>query len=296
MALERISETVVAATNGRPRLASSSACLVHVYPVGPGLGSRHALDNSNLMIGRGHDCHICLNDKSVSRHHSLVQRERASYFVIDMGSTNGTYVNDISVSKSILEDGDHFRVGCYIFRFLAGDNVETQYYEEIHRLTIIDSLTGAHNKRYLLEYLDRELTRSIRHQRPLALIMLDIDHFKAINDQFGHLAGDMVLHEMADCVRAGIRKEEFLARYGGEEFALVLPEETEDGAVQAAERIRERVASQSLQVEGGSLQVTISLGVACSHGSEVLTPSELIRRADEKLYLAKHAGRNCVRC
>jgi two-component system cell cycle response regulator len=296
MTLERVTETEVAARNGHPKLASSPACLVHIYPVGPGLGSRHALTNSNLMIGRGNDCHVCLEDKSVSRHHCLVQREREGYFVTDLGSTNGTFINDLPVAENILENGDHLRVGCYLFRFLAGNNVETQYYEEIHRLTIIDSLTGVHNKRYLLEYLDRELTRSVRHRRPVALIMLDIDHFKTINDQFGHLAGDLVLHGIAACVRDSIRKEELLARYGGEEFALVLPEESQDGAVLAAERIRGLVAHLSLQIEDKSLQVTISLGVACSRGNESLTPMELIRRADEKLYLAKREGRNCVRC
>jgi two-component system, cell cycle response regulator len=214
---------------------------------------------------------------------------------MDLGSTNGTFVNDVCISKSGLKDGDYLRFGCCIFRFLSGDNVESQYYEEIHRLTIIDALTGAHNKRYLLEYLDRELMRSIRHRHPLSLIMLDIDWFKSINDQFGHLAGDFILREMAACIRAGIRQEEFFARYGGEEFALVLPEETQEGAVKAAERVRERVAHHSFQFEGRSLRVTISLGVACSRGDEPLAPMELIRRADENLYLAKYAGRNCVK-
>ena len=214
---------------------------------------------------------------------------------MDLGSKNGTFINDIPISKTVLADGNYLRVGCCIFRFLSGDNVESQYYEEIHRLTIVDALTGAHNKRYLLEYLDRELTRSIRHQRPLALVMLDIDRFKAINDQFGHLAGDLVLREMAGCVRESIRKEECFARYGGEEFALVLPEAAQEGAVQAAERIRQKVADHPFEFDGTPLQATVSLGVACSQGDEYLTCTALIRRADDNLYLAKHAGRNCVR-
>jgi diguanylate cyclase (GGDEF)-like protein len=293
--LERITETEVAAANGRPKPSSSSAYLVHIYPAGPGLGSRYGLGGADLLIGRDPDCHISLRDKSVSRHHARLQREREGFFAMDLGSKNGTFINDLPISKTVLADGNYLRVGCCIFRFLAGDNVESQYYEEIHRLTIVDALTGAHNKRYLLEYLDRELTRSIRHQRPLALIMLDIDRFKSINDQFGHLAGDLVLHEMAGCVRASIRKEECFARYGGEEFALVLPEATQQGAVQAAERIRQLVADHPFQFEGSPLQATVSLGVACSPGDEYLTSTELIRRADEKLYVAKHAGRNCVR-
>jgi two-component system cell cycle response regulator len=293
--LERLTETQVATPNAYPSRGNSSAYLVHLYPTGPGLGSRHGLNGADLLVGRDQDCHICLHDKSVSRHHARIQREHDGYFAIDLGSKNGTYVNDVPVSKSALEDGDYLRLGCSIFRFLAGDNVESQYYEEIHRLTIVDALTGAYNKRYLLEYLDRELLRAIRHQRPMALIMLDIDHFKSINDQFGHLAGDLALREMAGCIRESIRQEEFFARYGGEEFVLVLPEETLEGAARAAERLRERVAAHSFLLDGQPHPITISLGVACRQESEGLTPLELIERADEKLYLAKQAGRNCVK-
>src|SRR5947208_12516043 len=107
-----------------------------------------------------------------------------------------------------LKDGDYLRVGNWIFRYLTGGNVEAEYHEEIYRLTIIDALTGIHNKRYLLEFLDRELSRSARHHRPLALLLFDLDLFKAVNDEIGHLGGDFTLRELAGCLKNAIRKEE----------------------------------------------------------------------------------------
>jgi diguanylate cyclase (GGDEF)-like protein len=294
--LQKITETEeVAHQKHGSSGASATAYLVHIYPHGPGFGSRHGLGNTDLMIGRDEDCHICVKDKSVSRQHARIQRETEGFFVLDLGSTNGTHVNDIPAFKTLLQDGDYLRVGCSIFRFLAGDNVETEYYEEIHRLTIIDALTGSHNKRFLLEFLDQEIKRSNRYGRPLALTLFDIDRFKTLNDQFGHLAGDFVLRELGALVRGNIRKEELFARYGGEEFALVMPETSQDGAIRAAERHRQAVADHPFEFEGRPLQVTISSGVTATPGNESLTPTDFIRQADEKLYLAKEAGRNCVK-
>jgi diguanylate cyclase (GGDEF)-like protein len=185
-------------------------------------------------------------------------------------------------------------VGNCIYRFLAGGNVEAEYHEEIYRLTIVDGLTEIHNKRYLMEFLDRELARSIRHHRPLALILFDLDHFKNVNDELGHLAGDYTLRELAACVKASVRREELFARYGGEEFAIVLPESSREGACVAAERIRALVENHPFEYEGKNYPVTISLGVGLTTGETPLSSQELIRLADEKMYQAKNEGRNQV--
>ena len=182
-----------------------------------------------VVLGRGNDCDIRINDHSVSRRHARIQPGADGYYAVDLQSTNGTFVNDVPASICKLKDGDYLRVGNCIYRFLAGGNVEAEYHEEIYRLTIIDALTDIHNKRYLLEFLDRELSRSARYARPLALIMFDIDRFKAINDELGHLGGDFTLRELAACVKGSVRKEELFARYGGEEFAIVLPETNLEG-------------------------------------------------------------------
>jgi diguanylate cyclase (GGDEF)-like protein len=259
-----------------------------------GMGSRYPLGDVPLVIGRGNDSDIRINDNSVSRRHARIQPGTDGFYAIDLQSTNGTFVNNTPASMYKLNDGDYLRVGNCIYRFLAGGNVEADYHEEIYRLTIIDGLTEIHNKRYLLEFLDRELARSERYRRPLAILLFDIDHFKGVNDQMGHLGGDFTLRELALRVKSGIRKEELFARYGGEEFAVVLPETTREGAIQIAERIRTLVEAEPFVYEKHNYSLTISIGVATTDGEEPLTPAELLRRADERLYQAKRDGRNRV--
>jgi diguanylate cyclase (GGDEF)-like protein len=256
------------------------------------MGSRITLKDQSVVFGRDRDCDVQLEDHSVSRHHARVQPGPDGYYVVDMRSTNGTFVNDQPTSLVRLKDGDYLRVGNAIFRYLGGGNVESEYHEEIYRLTIIDGLTGIHNKRYLLEFLDRELARSARHRRPLALVLFDLDHFKAINDQLGHLGGDYALRELVSCVRKAIRKEELFARYGGEEFAIVLPETNVEGAIQVGERVRQLVEEYPFRYEDQPFKVTISLGAFTTQGDPNLSPVDLIRLADQNLYLAKDAGRN----
>jgi diguanylate cyclase (GGDEF)-like protein len=293
--MEKATETWV---TGPDRLVSTTrrdACVVHIYPTGPGMGTRYPLTDTPVVLGRGNDCDIRINDHSVSRRHARIQPGADGYYAVDLQSTNGTYVNDVPASICKLKDGDYLRVGNCIYRYLAGGNVEAEYHEEIYRLTIIDALTDIHNKRYLLEFLDREIARSARYCRPLALILFDLDRFKTVNDELGHLGGDFTLREVAACVKGSIRKEELFARYGGEEFAIVLPETSLEGAQAVAERLRVLVEQHSFQYEGKSYPVTISLGVATTAGDQSMTPHELIRQADEKLYQAKNDGRNCVR-
>jgi diguanylate cyclase (GGDEF)-like protein len=271
------------------------ALLVHIYPTGPEMGQRYVLGADPLIVGRGDGCDIRINDHSVSRRHATVRACEAGWAVTDLGSTNGTFLNDVPVTASVLRDGDYLRVGNCIYRFLAGGNVEADYHEEIYRLTIIDGLTDVHNKRYLLEFLDRELARSERYRRPLALVLFDIDHFKRINDDLGHLAGDAVLRELAGRIKGQVRKEELLARYGGEEFAVVLPETPVADAVAFAERVRAAVVARLFEYDGRAFSVTVSLGVAGTMGQATSGPQELIARADKALYRAKDEGRGCVR-
>lgn len=293
--MEKATETWV---TGPDRLVSATrrdACVVHIYPTGPGMGTRYPLTDTPVVLGRGNDCDIRINDHSVSRRHARIQPGADGYYAVDLQSTNGTFVNDVPASICKLKDGDYLRVGNCIYRYLAGGNVEAEYHEEIYRLTIIDALTDIHNKRYLMEFLDREISRSARYSRPLSLLLFDIDRFKAVNDDLGHLGGDFTLREVAACVKGSIRKEELFARYGGEEFAIVLPETNRDGAITVAERLRSAIDQHRFQYEGKTYPVTISIGVSTTSGDETMTATELIRQSDEKLFQAKNAGRNCVR-
>src|SRR5262249_42573312 len=262
--MERLLDTWVTAPQRPVSATCRGACLVNIYPTGPNMGCRHTLEDKPIVLGRAEDCEIRVDDHSVSRHHARIEPRPEGYFAVDLKSTKGTFVNDAPISLSRLADGDYLRVGNAIFRFLAGGNVEAEYHEEIYRLTIIDALTGIHNKRYLFEGLDRELIRSTRHCRPLAFLLLDVDCFKGINDEMGHLAGDFTLREIAGCLRGEVRQEDLFARYGGDEFGLVLVEATLPGAVEVAERMRIQIESHAFRYEGSSYRVTISLGVAAT--------------------------------
>jgi diguanylate cyclase (GGDEF)-like protein len=271
------------------------ACLVHIYPTGANMGRRYPLGATALVIGRGDDCGLRIQDSSVSRRHAQVEPGDDGYAVGDFGSTNGTFVNDQPVTaKRKLNDGDYVRVGNCMFRYLAGGNVEAHYHEEIYRLTIIDALTETYNVRYFNEFLERETTRSARHERPLSLLMFDIDRFKSLNDTHGHLCGDFVLRELSRRVREAVRKEDLFARYGGEEFACVLVETLEHQAVEVAERVRAVIADAPFAFEQLSLHLTVSVGVACTVGKGPLTSLQLVELADAKLYQAKNEGRNRV--
>src|SRR5262245_22058305 len=178
-------ETWVTAPKRPVASGGKAACLVHIYPTGPSMGARYALTDAPLLLGRGDDCDIRISDHSVSRRHARIEPGSEGFLVADLDSTNGTFVNDRPTERARLHDGDYLLVGNCSYRFLTGGNVEAEYHEEICRLTIIDALTQVHNQRYLMEFLDRELVRSSRHGRPLALALMDIDWFKQVNDDLG---------------------------------------------------------------------------------------------------------------
>jgi diguanylate cyclase (GGDEF)-like protein len=286
-------KTVVTAINRiEKRAPTKDACLVIIY--GSDLGRKFNLDAETLVLGRSSKSDIQIDQESVSRSHSKITNTGKSIRIRDLGSTNGTYVNDEPVEEQALSDGDIIKVGRTIFKFLSGGNIEHAYHEEIYRLTTIDGLTEIYNKRYFLESIEREIARSNRYRRDMALVMFDLDHFKVINDKFGHLAGDHVLRSLSATVKSKIRREDLFARYGGEEFAIVLPEIDGYNAHQFAEKIRRIVEATEFRFEDQKIDVTISMGVA-TLDAEVSDAAALIKRADDRLYEAKAAGRNCVK-
>mgnify|MGYP002351415771 CR=1 FL=1 len=269
------------------------ACLVVIY--GALLGQRFQIPDGDgvLTIGRDAGQSIVLREDAVSRSHAHLHYGPAGVVLEDLGSTNGSYVNDHPVAEHQLEHGDLVKLGSTIFKFLDAGNLESAYFEEIHRMFIIDGLTEAYNRRYLMEAMDRDFSRARRYSRPLSLLMIDIDFFKRINDEYGHLTGDHVLRELSAIVRRRVRREEVFARYGGEEFALLLPETPLPAAKLYAEQLRSLVADHRFVFEGRELQVTISLGAA-EWQVEMKTPFDLVAAADRKLYDAKAGGRNRV--
>jgi diguanylate cyclase (GGDEF)-like protein len=165
---------------------------------------------------------------------------------------------------------------------------------ELQRLTQIDPLTEVANRRHLSERLEEEYLRSRRYDRPMSIGMLDIDHFKKLNDTYGHPAGDYALVQVSNIIKQTLRRHDFVARYGGEEFVMLLPETPVDRALLAFERVRVNIEQAKLMFEGQEIHVTVSLGIASFPHNLLTKAQDLITLADTALYDAKRSGRNRV--
>jgi two-component system cell cycle response regulator len=274
-------------------LRGGNDCIVIIYSSDARqFGKRYVLERDLLTLGRGQENVVVLDNDSVSRRHCRIEKRNSAWYIVDLDSTNGTYANDELVKEYQLRRGDQVKVGDTIFKFLSGSDLEAQYHETIYNMTIVDGLTQVHNKRYLLESLEREIPRGRRHGRPLSVLMFDIDFFKKINDTFGHLAGDYVLKEMATLVKKRLRPDDIFARYGGEEFSALLPETPLDGAGAIAEDLRKRVQEKLFVFEGETIAVSVSIG--CAELKIDMDSTGFLKAADEKLYEAKRGGRNRV--
>ncbi len=270
--------------------AAGPACLVVMY--GPGLGRRTALGRMTFTIGRSSENDIWIDQESVSRSHVRIVYRDGAHWIEDLGSTNGTQVNDVAVTAPLsLAHGMQIKVGSSILKFLSGDNLETSYHEEIYRVMTMDALTETWNRRYLTEALDREINRSVRYDRALSLVIFDIDHFKKINDTYGHLAGDAVLRQLANAIKSKLRQQDILARIGGEEFCVLLPEVPLEGARVIAEKLRAIVEQTRTRHDDQDIRCTISLGISAFDATND-TIDLLYKTADARLYEAKNGGRN----
>ncbi|AKU99379.1 FHA domain/GGDEF domain protein [Labilithrix luteola] len=271
--------------------SNDRACLVVIY--GPELGKRASLGSTVFEIGRSSRADLAIDQESISRHHARISWDGKSHVIYDLGSTNGTFVNDQSCKERALKDGDQVKLGRSILKYMAGDNIEANYHEEIYRLMTMDALTQTHNRRYFNEALEREYNRSLRYRRALSLILFDIDHFKKINDTYGHVAGDSVLRQLALVVKPRLRTQDVLARVGGEEFAVLLPEVDLVGARIAADKVRSLVEAARFLVDHKEFGCTVSVGVT-TFGDNVTSAGMLYELADQNLYAAKNGGRNRV--
>jgi diguanylate cyclase (GGDEF)-like protein len=171
---------------------------------------------------------------------------------------------------------------------------KARLFSETQRLAITDGLTGIYNRRHVLDLLEMEIERAQRYQRPLSTILFDIDHFKEVNDRFGHPAGDLVLCKLIELCRRSLRTNDSLGRYGGEEFLIIAPETNLQDALEIAERLRKQVEDLQIPTEKGVVNLTISLGAAAFSPGSKSTLEDLITRTDDALYTAKRLGRNSV--
>ena len=221
--------------------------------------------------------------------------EDAGYVVEDTQSANGTFVAGQRVERAVLRDGDLIQFGPQaVFRFSVADESQEQLLRQLYEASVTDALTGANNREHFDSQLRMELSYARRHNTDLVLVLFDVDHFKRVNDTYGHPIGDEVLIEIARAVRRLVRNEDVFARYGGEEFALILRGIDIGGARAAGERIRAQVEKLCIASERGPITVTISVGCASLATTGEPTTEALIQTADRRLYAAKHGGRNRV--
>jgi diguanylate cyclase (GGDEF)-like protein len=270
------------------------ACLTVL--TGSASGQLHKVVKGELLIGRSPTAAIKLEDDGISRNHARVRAETGKAWVEDLASRNGTFVNGQRISSPVeLRDGDKIQVGRgTVLRFGFQDELDESFHEHMVSSAMRDGLTKLFNKRYLMDRLDSELKFAQRHKTAVSLLMLDLDHFKKVNDTYGHLAGDAVLAHFANVLARAVRNEDVVARFGGEEIAIVLRSIADEQAIQMAERVRKLVEQSSVMFGDRELKITVSIGLACYPTVAAKTPDDLVEAADQALYRAKHGGRNRV--
>ncbi len=239
---------------------------------------------------------MVVEDAGVSRNHvEIVASSEGALMVRDLGSTNGSLLNGTALSAEpvALTDGDRIQVGtAVLLKFSYQDQLEESFQNHLYSSAVRDGLTEAYNKRYLAERMEQEFAYAGRHSVPLSIVVMDLDHFKAINDTHGHACGDYVLKTLAKAIGKSMRKEEVFARYGGEEFVVLLRETDLAKAGIFAARILKLVSGTPLEWEGKKFRVTVSLGVASTSHASFESVDALFKRADQLMYQAKRAGRN----
>jgi two-component system cell cycle response regulator len=264
---------------------------------GVNAGQVFALDGTEHVIGRGTEADLWVEDGGVSRRHARIScRSDGRFFIEDLGSTNGTFISGQRVELCEIKPGERIQLGpALMVRFAITDDAEEELQRRLYESSTRDALTRSYNRKYFMERLTAEVAYSRRHRVKLAVIILDLDDFKKINDTYGHLAGDMVLRLVAAQMQRLVRLEDLVARYGGEEFVILARHTGKTEAVRLAERIRESVAGLAIAVGDRSIHVTVSSGVASLPD---VTPdggiNDLLGLADARLYRAKAEGKNRV--
>jgi diguanylate cyclase (GGDEF)-like protein len=248
-----------------------------------------------LVIGRDPACDVVALDDSISRRHArLLPTGQGGVALEDLGSRNGTVVNGERITRRVLADGDRIMLGRTVMKFALQSPLEEDCQQRVYELSTRDGLTSLYNRRYFDERLQAELAFARRHGSLLGVLLLDLDHFKRLNDTHGHIAGDRALMEVGRAIGAQVRGEDMVARYGGEEFVVLVRDIAREGVVVLGERLRAAVESLRVPHEGRELTVTVSIGAIVIRPARTTTADELIAAADRLLYEAKSQGRNRV--
>lgn len=287
--------TIITDIPGVDEVVKKSKHAYIIFLSGPLIGKVHLIKDGSVIVGRAPDVDIPINDLGISRHHISLISEKNSVLVRDLGSTNGTFVNGKRITERELNDGDKIQISSStIIKFAYQDQVEDIFHNELYKMATIDPLTGAYNKRFFTNRLKEEFSYALRKNIPLTLIMMDLDMFKKVNDNFGHPAGDFALGHLATLTRTVIRNEDIFARFGGEEFAIILKSTELKGAGILCERLRRLIEESEFKFEEQILPITISIGFATLHDKNFKDFETLLQEADNMLYQSKNNGRNRV--
>jgi len=277
------------------RAKEQEACLIIIR--GTPQGHRFFITQPEMIIGRDPAADISVNDQSISRKHAKVTKTGDKIQLTDLGSSNGTFVNNKKVSSGETVDlakEDMVKLGNSILKFLPAGELEIIFYGNLGSAAHTDSMTRIYNKGFLLEALEAEFKRAKALHSDFSVLFFDLDHFKKVNDTFGHDAGDYVLKEFTQLVKAShLRPKDIFARYGGEEFVVLLLNTNAAAAMELAEKIRASVESHAFTYEGKRMPVTTSMGVA-ELRADIESAQTLLKNADKALYSAKQGGRNRV--
>ena len=262
---------------------------------GSAMGEMFKIVRPQNIIGRGQTAHVRMMDDGISREHCEIQVEGDSMILHDLGSTNGTFCRGLRVDRHILEDGDKILVGSStVLKFTYHDSLDEVFQRQMYESALRDDLTKTFNKKYFTDRLESEFAFAMRTKADLSLVVFDLDHFKTINDTYGHPVGDLVLSDMAQAVAALIRAEDVFARVGGEEFAVICRGADSVQGLAVAERVRQAVAGQTFTTDDKTIPVAVSAGVASIPDTRIADAQALIAAADHALYEAKRTGRNRV--
>jgi len=293
MADEFSEKTVVTTIKRTPEIEDERAYILFIS--GPLIGKMYLLEDEHTVIGRAPDADISINDSKISRKHLNITLIDSEAILEDLGSTNGTFINGKRIKKHLLHNGDKIHISSdTFFKFAVGDAAERMFQEEMHQMANYDAITGILNKHAFKRRFQEEFSYANRRKLDMSLLMIDIDFFKKVNDTYGHMAGDYILHGVVQRIKDRLRDEDIVARYGGEEFVVILRETTTQEAVLLAERVRELIESKPFIFEKNNVPVTISIGVATLHDCNFKTSKKLLEASDSMMYRSKKNGRNRV--
>jgi two-component system, cell cycle response regulator len=287
---ERTSATNLA-LNGAPANVAINRQPMLLVLHGPLLGKTFTIEQPVLTIGRSSQCDIQIEDDNVSRKHAEINFRDGLVWLTDLQSTNGSYVNSKRISEIPLNDGDLVLIGRVLFKFIHSSLVENRFFGQMYSLATTDFLTAIANRQQIINLLEQEFSRARRYDRPLSILVYDIDRFKKINDTHGHLAGDQMLIESSRIVKDHLRSEDHYGRLGGDEFLVICPETPVEQALALGKRIQVVLSKTDFLVKDKIVFFTISVGAA-TLSLKVASPDEFSLLADQALYRAKNAGRN----